>query len=127
MLYNVKQFTVNRPSSLNYTKSLRANGPKGGNMSKQYEVAFLLRESEHVAAMERIKAAVSKVEAEVVAENTKMGVRELAYVIAKNREKFQRAFYYFINIQATPEQITGFEELIKYDQGIIRRLVNLEN
>ncbi|MGL4393679.1 MAG: 30S ribosomal protein S6 [Brevinema sp.] len=96
-------------------------------MSRKYEIAFLLRESEHTVAMERIKAAVAKSGAELVSENDKMGVRELAYVIAKNREKFQRAFYYFVNVNATPEQLKGFEESIKYDQGIIRRMVVVES
>ncbi|MGL4560706.1 MAG: 30S ribosomal protein S6 [Brevinema sp.] len=96
-------------------------------MSRKYEVAFLLRESEHTVAIERIKAAVAKVGAEFVSENDKMGVRELAYVIAKNREKFHRAFYYFVNMNATPEQLGSFEESIKYDQGIIRRMVVTEN
>lgn len=96
-------------------------------MSRKYEIAFLLRESEHTVAVERIKAAVAKVEAEFISDNDKMGVRELAYVISKNREKFHRAFYYFININATPEKLKSFEEAIKYDQGIIRRMVVVES
>lgn len=96
-------------------------------MSRKYEIAFLLRESEHVAAVERVKAALSKVKAEIVSENDKMGVRELAYTISKNREKFHRAFYYFTNINATPQELADFELAIKYDQGIIRYMVVLES
>lgn len=103
------------------------NGPKGGNMSRKYEVAFLLRESEHTVAIERIKTALDKAQTELISEDQKMGIRELAYVIAKNREKFHRAFYYFVNIGATPAQLVVFEEAIKYDQGIIRHMVVVED
>ena len=95
-------------------------------MSRKYEIAFLLRESEHVVVIERIKAALGKTQTELSSENDTMGVRELAYTIVKNREKFHRAFYYFVNIGATPEQLNAFEEAIKYDQGIIRHMVVLE-
>ena len=103
------------------------NGPKGGNMSRKYEIAFLLRESEHVVALERIKTALGKANTELVSENNTMGVRELAYTIVKNREKFTRAYYYFVNINAIPEQLVVFEEAIKYDQGIIRHMVVLDS
>lgn len=96
-------------------------------MSRKYEIAFLLRESEHVVVVERIKTALDKVTAELVSENAKMGVRELAYTIVKNREKFHRAFYYFVNIDATPSELVAFEEAIKYDQGIIRHMVIAES
>lgn len=96
-------------------------------MSRKYEIAFLFRESEHVAVVERVKAALNKVSAEIVSENDKMGVRELAYTISKNREKFHRAFYFFVNVNATPQQMADFELAIKYDQGIIRHMVVLES
>lgn len=103
------------------------HGPKGGKMSRKYEIAFLIRESEHVVVVERVKTALNTASAEIVSENDKMGVRELAYVIAKNREKFHRAFYYFVNIDASPAQLNAFEEAIKYDQGIIRHMVVSES
>ncbi len=96
-------------------------------MSRKYEIAFLFRESEYAAVVERVKTALNKSGTEIVSENDKMGVRELAYTIAKNREKFHRAFYYFVNINATPQQLADFEEAIKYDQGIIRHMVVLES
>ncbi|MDK2818052.1 MAG: 30S ribosomal protein S6 [Spirochaetota bacterium] len=102
-------------------------GPKGGNMSRKYEIAFLLRESEYVVAIERIKTALGKANTELVSENNTMGVRELAYVIVQNREKFTRGYYYFVDINAIPEQLVVFEEAIKYDQGIIRHMVVLDS
>ncbi len=96
-------------------------------MSRKYEIAFLFRESEHAVVVERVKTALAKVKAEIVSDNDKMGVRELAYTISKNREKFNRAFYYFVNINATPQQLAEFEAAIKYDQGIIRHMTVLES
>ncbi|MGL4677559.1 MAG: 30S ribosomal protein S6 [Brevinema sp.] len=96
-------------------------------MSRKYEIAFLFREGEYSSVVERVKTALNKVQAELVAENDKMGVRELAYTISKNREKFHRAFYYFVNISADPKQLADFEVAIKYDQGIIRHMVVSES
>lgn len=95
-------------------------------MQRKYEIAFLLRESEYTAAVERIKSALEKVSAGLQSEDTKMGVRELAYILIKNREKFRRAFYYFVKIEATPEQIRNFEQETKYDQGILRHMIVAE-
>jgi len=96
-------------------------------MARKYEIAFLLRESEHSATIERIKDALKKPDITIVSENDKMGIRELAYVLVKNREKIHRAFYYFVNIDATPDQLCQYEEAIKYDQGIIRHMAIVES
>lgn len=93
---------------------------------KNYEIAFMLRETEYAAGIERIKQAFSKSGVNLVSEDTRMGIRELAYLLIKNREKFRRAFYYFVKIEAAPSQVTEFETEIKYDQGIIRHMVVAE-
>ncbi|MGL5254338.1 MAG: 30S ribosomal protein S6 [Brevinema sp.] len=93
---------------------------------RSYEIAFLLRENEHSAAAERIKLALKKTGLELVSEDTSMGVRELAYLLIKNREKFRRAFYYYVKVQSEPGSVLNFENEIKYDQGIIRHMVVLD-
>lgn len=92
-------------------------------MTRNYEIAFVLKEGEVAkSTIERIKENLSKVNAVIQSED-KMGDRDLAYIIKRNREKFTRAFYYFVKIEIPIMGISEFERLIKYDEGIIRYLL----
>ncbi len=92
-------------------------------MKRKYEMAFLLKEGEpSVQAQSRLKDYLKRFNGVVVAESN-MGVRELAYVIHKNRQKFVRAFYYFLDVEMDPSQVDAFEKLVHYDEDVIRHMV----
>ncbi len=96
-------------------------------MSRKYEIAFLIREGETVdPTVKRIKDYFKKSELELDKEDT-FGVRELAYEIIRDRERFHKAYYYFAKVSGKPEAIPVFEAAIKYDQDVIRHLVNRED
>lgn len=94
-------------------------------MSRNYEIAFLIRDGKAQDLVVAIKEMLAKANIDFIKDNDKMGIRELAYVIQKNREKFHRAFYYFVNVKASPENVSMFEESIKYNTDIIRHMVIL--
>jgi ribosomal protein S6 len=95
-------------------------------MSRNYEVAFLLKEGELAkVAVERIKEYFSKAKASILSEND-MGTRQLAYPIHRNRENFSRAFYYFVKAEMSPDSIIKLEKQIKFDEEIIRHMVLAE-
>jgi small subunit ribosomal protein S6 len=91
-----------------------------------YEVAFLVKEGDIAkAVVERIKGYITRAKGAFSAE-TDMGTRSLAYTIFKNREKFNRAFYYFVKAEFETTQVPEFTRLIKLDEDIIRHLVLVE-
>ena len=92
-------------------------------MKRKYEIAFLIREGETVEpTVERVKSYLKKADLELLKEDN-MGVRDLAYEIRKVRERFHKAYYYFVNTEGPAVAIAAFEEAIKYDQDVIRHLV----
>lgn len=92
-------------------------------MKRKYEMAFLLKEGEAaVQAQNRLKEYLKRFDGVCVSDSN-MGVRELAYVIHKNRQKFPRAFYYFVEVEMEPVNIEPFEKLVRYDEDIIRHMV----
>lgn len=95
-------------------------------MARNYEIAFLLREGEPVAETKvRIKEYLDKIKATIVKDDD-MGTRELAYIILKNREKFKRAYYYFVYAEAEQTQLPVFETSLKYDTDVIRYMILAE-
>jgi len=95
-------------------------------MTRKYEIAFLLREGETVEpTVERVKSYLKKANLELLKEDN-MGVRDLAYEINKTRERFRKAYYYFMNTEGPATAVAAFEEAIKYDQDVIRHLVTRE-
>ncbi len=96
-------------------------------MSRKYEIAFLIREGETIEeTVKRIKGYFKKAELELVKEDN-MGVKSLAYEIIKARESYHKAYYYFANVEGDATAIPVFEAAIKYDQDVIRHLVNRED
>ncbi|URA10765.1 30S ribosomal protein S6 [Thermospira aquatica] len=92
-------------------------------MKRTYEMAFLLKEGEaSVQAQSRIKDYVKRFNGVVVTESN-MGLRDLAYVIHKKRQKFLRAFYYFLDVEMETSQVDAFEKLVHYDEDVIRHMV----
>jgi ribosomal protein S6 len=92
-------------------------------MKRKYEMAFLLKEGEaSTQAQTRIKDYLKRFDGVVIGESN-MGVRELAYVIHKNRQKFPRAFYYFVEAELDPARVEPFEKLVRYDEDVIRHMV----
>ncbi|MGC8765160.1 MAG: 30S ribosomal protein S6 [Brevinematia bacterium] len=93
---------------------------------RSYEIAFLFKEGDDVEGVkERIKGYISKIGSEFVSDSD-MGLRELAYPIHRNREKFNRAFYYFVKARLNPELIPEMERSFKFDESIIRYLILAE-
>lgn len=92
-------------------------------MTRNYEVAFLLKEGEVAKqAAERIKDYLSKAKGNVVKEGD-LGTRQLAYVIHRNREDFHKAFYYILQMEIDTESIQKFERQLKFDEDIIRYMI----
>jgi len=92
-------------------------------MKRKYEMAFLLKEGEaSVQAQAKLKDYLKRFGGVLLGESN-MGVRDLAYVIHKNRQKFLRAFYYFMDVEMDPSQVDAFEKLVSYDEDIIRHMV----
>ena len=92
-------------------------------MTRNYEVAFLLKEGEVAKqAAERIKDYLSKVSA-VVTKEGDLGTRQLAYVIHRNREDFHKAFYYILQVDIDTDAILKFERQLKFDEDIIRYMI----
>ncbi|MCX7883316.1 MAG: 30S ribosomal protein S6 [Brevinematales bacterium] len=90
---------------------------------RKYEMAFLLKEGEaSVQAQTRLKDYLKRFHG-VLLGDSNMGVRDLAYVIHKNRQKFPRAFYYFMEVEMDPAQVEAFEKLVRYDEDVIRHMV----
>jgi ribosomal protein S6 len=95
-------------------------------MVRKYEIAFLIREGETVKpAIKRIKEYLEKNQATIKKESD-MGTRELAYELIKNREKFRKAFYYFVNAEVDPANLFEFETKLKYDGDVLRYMVFAE-
>jgi small subunit ribosomal protein S6 len=96
-------------------------------MVRNYELAFLIKEGEAAATViERLKGYLTKIKATVVNEN-EMGIRQLAYTIRKNREDFTRAFYYFVKTEMKTDSIPALERHFKFDEGLIRYMILVEN
>ena len=94
---------------------------------RNYEIAFILKEGDvGKASLERIKGYLNKVKGTQTGEHD-MGIRQLAYTIFKNREKFNKAFYYFLKAEMEPSHVVDFERLIKLDEDIIRHMVIVED
>jgi len=95
-------------------------------VNRKYEIAFLLREGEPTEhALTRIKENLEKNKSSILKEE-KSGVRDLAYEIRKKREKFHRAFYYFIKADARIESLPEIERIFKLDEDIIRYMILVE-
>lgn len=96
-------------------------------MVRKYEIAFLIKEGEAAkGTVERINEYFAKVKADIKKENEPEN-RQLAYSIHKNREEFKRAYYYFVNVEMDTKSIPEFERNIKYDEGVIRHMILLED
>jgi len=95
-------------------------------MKRKYEIAFVLREGEAgKTAIQKIKEYLSKLEASIISEDDQ-GIKNLAYTIRRNREKFDKAYYYFVKAEIQPNLIIELERMLKYDENVIRHLLLLE-
>lgn len=93
---------------------------------KSYEIALLLKEGEHIPeSKERIKEYLSRLSGKITTEED-LGLRDLAYTIHKNREKFTRAYYYFLKAELDPQSVGELARMFKYDEAIIRHMFLVE-
>ncbi len=93
---------------------------------RSYEIAFLFKEGEDLEELkERVKTYISKAQSEFISDSD-MGFRDLAYPIHRNREKFNRAFYYFVKARLNPNLLPEVEKAFKFDESIIRYLILVE-
>lgn len=92
-------------------------------MVRNYEIGFLLREGQEIEnTVTRIKEYLERVNASMLSEES-MGIRNLAYEIRKNREKFHKAFYYFVKAKTDPASLPELERLLKFDDSVIRYMI----
>jgi len=94
-------------------------------MVRNYEIAFLLREGREKETIEAIKSYLEGLSANIENESD-MGNRQLAYEIRKNRERFNRAFYYFLYLSIDPVNLPEFERKLKLNEDVIRYMVLLK-
>lgn len=95
-------------------------------MTRPYEIAYLLKEGGSVdATKKRIREYIDQ-NSVTFSSDSDMGTRKLAYEIFKNRETITKAFYYFTKVEADPKSLPEFERLLKYDEDIIRYMINRE-
>ena len=96
-------------------------------MTRSYEVAYLLKEGSTAdTAKKRIREYLEE-SSVTFSSDSDMGTRKLAYEIFKNRETITKAFYYFTKVEADPKSLPVFERLLKYDEDIIRYMINRED
>ncbi len=96
-------------------------------MTRSYEIAYLLKEGGTAdATKKRIREYLEK-NSVAFSSDSDMGTRKLAYEIFKNRETITRAFYYFTKVEADPKSLPELERLLKYDEDIIRYMINRED
>jgi small subunit ribosomal protein S6 len=92
-------------------------------MIRKYEIAFLIKEGEiSKTTVERIREYFKKLKA-VIANESDMGTRQLAYPIHRNREDFKKAYYHIAKVEMDTKNIPEFERLMKFDEDIIRHML----
>ena len=89
---------------------------------KHYETMFILKptltEEETVAQLDGIKALFEKNGAEIVSTDN-VGIKELAYEIAKQK----RGYYYVIYFRSPAAAITEIERNYKNNENLIRSII----
>jgi len=104
-----------------------AKKPEGELMSRHYETMFILKptltDEEKAQNIENIKKVIEENGGEVAAID-KIGVRELAYPIAK----FERGDYNIIYYKAPARAVLELERQMRYNENILRFMtVKYEN
>ncbi len=86
---------------------------------KQYELLFVLKptltEEEIATHIANVKASIEKDGGEIVATDD-MGMRKLAYEVAKTNRGYYTVFYF----NANPAQIAEIERLLRINENILK-------
>ena len=89
---------------------------------KKYEVMYILNPSLDQDAIAQeiasINAIFSNNDSKVL-EQKEMGLKELAYEIAKNR----KGYYVWALVEATPAALKEFDRIAGYDEKVLRHIV----
>ncbi len=86
---------------------------------KQYELLFVLKptltEEEIATHIANVKASIEKDGGEIVATDD-MGMRKLAYEVAKTNRGYYTVFYF----NANPAQIAEIERLLRINENVLK-------
>jgi small subunit ribosomal protein S6 len=115
-------------SQVSQETSSQANSPK--ETRPIYEVGFhvvpTVNEAEVPAVVEKIRALLSKGDAEIISEGAPQRMR-LAYTIERatsgKREKYDEAYFGFIKFASEREHIAALEAHLRADHSILRYLL----